>query len=263
MSILGASHGIGPDNESGVPQYAYPLPSFSADIDFGAGVVSSYGSFTLSRVDPLSSIDAGSMVVTSAITGSGSSQTVNVSYTGDMAADPPAYWLCDPGTAQQEVVRATAIPSATTMTCKLFNNHAAGAVILKIHSVWTKYLLPKITPTTTLTDPVLIRMGALPSGVFDHFVMAGSFGTFAYVVDDAFPWVNGSTATPSITAVPLVVPQYGPVGSDGKPSNGALVYSGTISGAGGLYTQPRVQLLFTTPMEPPIAPEYRIWASVP
>lgn len=259
MADLILGRGIGPDN-SGVPQIEFRLPAQQTALDSG----SIYGSFNLSRVASLALLPAGTVVITSAITGSSSGQTVNVSYTGDMTAEPAAYWLVNPGGATQEVVRATALPTSTTMTATFFQNHSSGEIMIKIYSVWTLFGRPLVFPGPNVIDPVFVRFSALPPGVYDHYVLAGSTGTIAYEVDDALPWVKNATLTPSITTDPAPVPLYdsGSVSATGKPTNGVVIYTGTISGSGGVYQQLRVQFLATVAPEPPIATEYRIWADI-
>jgi hypothetical protein len=261
--IMQLKHGAGP-TQSGLPQAFFYLPGSQ----FALGA-STFAQFSLSRVDSPNAVSMGNgstVAVVTAITGSGSSQSINVSYTGDMAAG--SYWLVDPGLATQEVVLFGAPTDITHVGCVCQNSHIVGSLLLRIYSQFTKFLFPgmiAVPPIAGLSHFNFIRYGALPSNVYDQYLISGSYGTLTYVEDDVLPWINGSSSTPSVGSIPLIVPQYDPavVSATGNPTNGIVLETANFTTSGSAYPQVRVQFLVTTQPETPFTVQYRGWWDTP
>lgn len=238
----------------------------------GGSGSSSFAQFSLSRPDSFpftnsqSTSGAGLVIPTLAsITGSTSSQSINIATTSFITEF--GYWIIDGGTTSQEVVviDPANIVDATHVTCIVQKSHAAGAPMLKVYSVFTKYLLTTFhsVPGTGISNYNFIRYSALPANVYDQYYVFGSFGSpMSYFNDDVLPWVNGYSSTPTISSVPNAVPQYssGSVSGTGNPTNGVSIYSSTVTTSSNAYPNVQVQFLCTTYPEPDTSGIlYRYW----
>lgn len=193
--------------------------------------------------------------ILTAITGSTSSQSANISTT---AGIPPngsvlfTYLLLDAGLSTQEVVQLVAISDSTHFTGIIRNNHTTSGTVRVIYSSFSQFLDPTWDSIGSggLTNVGFIRMDPRPPNVFDQYrISAFSSGACTYVQDQSIPWAVDAT-----TSAYATTPQYstGSLSGTGNPTNAIVIDAGPTSHPGPIHLPcVQVQYLFTSSSEQP------------
>lgn len=243
---------------SGTTPGEVQLPLEIAQVNLGSAA---FVTFPIQRVDRMVLADSTqgsglSWPLLTAITGSGTAQSINVSDTSFFNTTIVTYLIFEPGTANQEVC-AVSITDATHVLGKVFNNHALYSPIKMIFSVYTDYIyINHVGSSYSLTNIGFIRRDALPLNCYDQYRLLGVVGTVDYEPDNYTPWYSGSAENPTSPSL-HAVPQYdsGSLSGTGNPTNSVVLAAGPITSTTS-YKNAQVQRLCTVTPEVDIRNTY-------
>ena len=190
------------------------------------------------RSDDTSGVDTGAPITlppdveatTPAITSATLPQDVALTPLTTTAFGASDYAIVEPGTARQEVILATAVPLAGSITAVFRRSHPAGSLMLKVLASFFKVLRVNLvtSPSNSVSNVRFSRTQPLPAGIFDQYQVATSYSP----ADDT-PWASDGSHV------------YG-----AAPTDPVLIYGGPMKVAGPVPNLIALQWLYTARVPP-------------
>lgn len=224
---------------------------------FTTGLGAVWNQYEMLRVQPSRGpydLSGVKLTLSSAITGSTSSQSIAISSTVGIPSTGinDVYLVIDGGTSVQEVVHVLSVVDATHVTAIARNNHSSGAYVQRVFSAYQNLYAPQTDPTYSvsgMSNVNFLRKGPLPANTFEQY---RTDATCTPVEDDPLPWSSSASTTYAL------LPQYDEAltTATGNVTNGVLVGAGPYTAGINPLTCVEVQRFFTATPEPNVGGAY-------